>query len=60
MKKYDETWLKKQIEKDNKEIQTYKNKLIQDLKNFNKEELFKQNKIVEKTSIIDKLFKLFK
>jgi hypothetical protein len=60
MKKLDETWLKKQIEKDNKEIQDYKNKLINDLKGFNKEELFKQNKTVQKISLIDKIFNLFK
>lgn len=60
MKKYDENWLKKQIEKDNKEIESYKKKLINDLKNFDKNEFFKKEEEKEKLNFFEKIIKLFK
>jgi hypothetical protein len=58
MKKYDNEWLNKQIQKDNKEIEDKKKKLIDDLKNFNKEEFFKKEK--QELTLFDKIIKLFK
>lgn len=58
MKKYDNEWLNKQIQKDNKEIEDKKKKLIDDLKNFNKEEFFKKEK--KELTLFDKIIKLFK
>lgn len=58
MKKYDNEWLNRQIQKDNKEIEEKKKKLIDDLKNFNKEEFFKKEK--KELTLFEKIIKLFK
>ena len=58
MKKYDEEWLKRQIIKDNKDIENYKKKLIEDLKNFKKEDLFKKEE--KKITFLEKIINLFK
>jgi|LakMenEpi03Aug12_release.lakeMendotaPanAssembly.Ray.scaffolds.fasta_scaffold3973222_2 hypothetical protein len=58
MKKYDIEWLNRQIQKDNKEIDNTKKKLIDDLKNFNKEEFFKKEK--KELTLFEKITKLFK
>jgi hypothetical protein len=49
--KYDEDWLKKQMMKDQTEVDSYKNQLIKSFKQLNKEELFKEKKITLWTRI---------
>ena len=48
-------WLKKEMEKDRKEIQIQKNQMIEEIKKLDKKELFKPK---EKVSIIDKILKI--
>jgi hypothetical protein len=48
-------WLKKEMEKDKKEIEIQKIQMIEEIKKLNKTELFKPKK---KVSIIDKILKI--
>lgn len=43
--KYDGEWLKKQMTKDQLEVERYKSQIINSLRQVNKEELFKEKKI---------------
>lgn len=60
--KYDENWLARQIEKDKKQIEIHKAKLIKELKNTNKQEILEKiNKNTEKKeTLLDKFIKIFK
>jgi uncharacterized protein (DUF849 family) len=48
-------WLKKEMEKDKKEIEIQKIQMIEEIKKLNKTDLFKPEK---KVSIIDKILKI--
>lgn len=52
-------WLENETAKDQLEIQTYKSKIIESLKNLDKEELFKKNK-KQNLTLAQKVFKIFK
>lgn len=43
-KKFDHKWLQKQIQKDELEIESYKNSIIESLKNKRREDLFEKPK----------------
>ena len=48
-------WLNKEMKKDQKEVENHKTKMIDEIKKFDKNEIFKPKK---KVSIIDKLLKI--
>jgi hypothetical protein len=48
-------WLEKEQTRDNLEIKSVKNKLINDIKGLNKEDLFKPKEPVKKVSIWQKI-----
>lgn len=45
MKKYDKEWLKKEIAKDEREIDRYKQEIINSFRTIKKEQIFQDNKI---------------
>jgi hypothetical protein len=47
--------LQKEIEKDKMEVENYKKRTIDEIKNYNKTEMF----VKKKVSIIDKILKIF-
>lgn len=49
--KYDQDWLKRQMIRDQREVDSYKNQLINSLKQINKEEIFKEKKVTLWTRI---------
>jgi hypothetical protein len=49
--KYDQDWLKRQMVRDQREVDSYKNQLINSLKQINKEEIFKEKKVTLWTRI---------
>jgi hypothetical protein len=59
--KYTEEWLLKQIEKDKKQIENHKKKLIKEIKSIDKEKMLdtiKKSK-EKKETFLDKILKLF-
>ena len=50
-------WLEKEMERDKTEISNHKNQMINEIKSFDKEEIFKP-KVKNKISIIDKILKI--
>ena len=53
-KKYDKDWYEREIKKDQIEVESYKNTIIESLKTINREEIFKQP---EKQSIWSRIIK---
>ena len=51
-------WLDKEMKKDQKEVEIQKKKMIDEIKNLDKNKLFVQEQ-KNKVSIIDKLLKIF-
>lgn len=45
MKKYDKEWLQREIAKDEREIDRYKQEIINSFKTIKKEQIFQDNKI---------------